>query len=112
MEERKTNMSGNQCLSRSWLPDMLKNEYIALRFVAQDTYEQAAQLRIAPVPDVVTRVFMLFRGVPVGDLRLWDEASARAAVADGAFWADVGINDVRAVDSRLFRVLEWGGMGV
>ena len=58
---------------RYWLPDMLKNEYIALRFVAQDAYEQAAQLRIAPVPDVVTRVFMLFRGVPVGDLGLWNE---------------------------------------
>jgi hypothetical protein len=92
---------------------MLKHKYIALRFVAQAAYEQAAQLRITPAPDVVTRVFMLFRGVPVGGLGLWEAASARAAVADGAFWADVvGVNAARAADSGLFRVLEWGGMEV
>lgn len=92
---------------------MLKHEYIALCFIPQDAYEQAAQLRITPVPDVVTRVFMLFRGVAVGELGLWAKARARAAVADGAFWADVvGVNAARAADSRLFRVLEWGGMEV
>ncbi|KAH8986745.1 hypothetical protein EDB92DRAFT_2020971 [Lactarius akahatsu] len=96
-----------------WLPDMLKHEYVALRFVAQDVYEQAAPMRIAPAPDVVTRVFMLFRGVPVGDLGLWEAASARTH-ADGArLWADVvGVDAVRAADSGLFRVLEWGGMEV
>ncbi|KAH9073483.1 hypothetical protein EDB83DRAFT_2219533 [Lactarius deliciosus] len=96
-----------------WLPDMLKHEYVALRFVAQDAYEQAAPMRITPAPDVVTRVFMLFRGVPVGDLGLWEAASARAH-ADGArLWADVvGVDAVRAADSGLFRVLEWGGMEV
>ena len=95
---------------------MLKYEYIALRFVAQDAYEQAAPMRIAPIPDVVTRVFMLFRGVAAGDLGLWQAASARAAPAsaEGAtFWADVvGVNAARAADSGLFRVLEWGGMEV
>ena len=95
---------------------MLKYEYIALRFVAQDAYEQAAPMRIAPTPDVVTRVFMLFRGVAAGDLGLWGAASARAAPAsaEGAtLWADVvGVNAPRAADSGLFRVLEWGGMEV
>src|SRR5258708_32169403 len=99
-----------------WLPDMLKHEYIALRFVEQEAYEQAAPMRIAPTPDVVTRVFMLFRGVAVGDLGLWEAASARAVSAggDGATsWANVvGVNAARAADSRLFRVLEWGGMEV
>ncbi|KAH9175574.1 hypothetical protein EDB89DRAFT_1945346 [Lactarius sanguifluus] len=99
-----------------WLPDMLKHEYVALRFVAQDAYERAAPMRIAPAPDVVTRVFMLFRGVPVGDLGLWEAARARAAgtVMDGArSWADVvGVDTMRAADSGLFRVLEWGGMEV
>ncbi|KAH8986045.1 hypothetical protein EDB86DRAFT_2293642 [Lactarius hatsudake] len=96
-----------------WLPDMLKHEYVALRFVAQDAYEQAAPMRIAPAPDVVTRVFMLFCGVPVGDLGFWEAASARAH-ADGArLWADVvGVDAARAADSGLFRVLEWGGMEV
>jgi len=101
-------------LDRYWLPDMLKHEYVALRFVTQDAYERAAPMRIAPAPDVVTRVFMLFRGVPVGDLGLWETASARVANADGArFWADVvGVDAARAADSGLFRVLEWGGMEV
>ena len=95
---------------------MLKHEYIALRFVPQDAYERAAALRITPTPDVVTRVFMLFRRVAVGDLGLWEAANARTAStgADGArFWADVvGVDAERAVDSGLFRVLEWGGMEV
>ena len=95
---------------------MLKHEYVALRFIAQDAYERAAELRIAPTPDIVTRVFMLFRGVAVGDLGLWEAASARAGGtgADGpTFWADiVGVDTARAADSGLFRVLEWGGMEV
>jgi hypothetical protein len=99
-----------------WLPDMLKHEYVALRFVAQDAYEQAAPMRIAPAPDVVTRVFMIFRGVAEGDLGLWEAASARAAVTggDGAtFWVDVvGVDAARAADRGLFRVLEWGGVEV
>ncbi|KAI9453251.1 hypothetical protein BJY52DRAFT_1289875 [Lactarius psammicola] len=97
-----------------WLPDMLKHEYVALRFVAQDAYERAAPMHITPAPDVVTRVFMLFRGVPAGDLGLWETASARAAGSDGArLWADVvGVDAARAADSGLFRVLEWGGMEV
>jgi hypothetical protein len=100
-------------LDRYWLPDMLKYEYVALRFVAQDAYEQAAPMRIAPVPDVVTRVFMLFRGVAVGDVGLWEAASARAASDGATFWANVvGVNAARATDSSLFRVLEWGGMEV
>ena len=103
-------------LGRYWLPDMLKHEYIALRFVAQDAYEQAAPMRIAPTPDVVTRIFMLFRGVSVGDLGLWEAATARATATAGVgatFWMDVvGVDAVRAADSGLFRVLEWGGMEV
>ena len=95
---------------------MLKHEYVALRFIAQDVYERAASLRIAPAPDIVTRVFMLFRGVAVRDFELWEAASTRAAGtgADGpTFWADVvGVDASRAADSRLFRVLEWGGMEV
>ncbi|KAH9033623.1 hypothetical protein EDB85DRAFT_1099774 [Lactarius pseudohatsudake] len=101
-------------LTRYWLPDMLKYEYVALRFIAQESYEKAAEMRITPAPDIVTRVFMLFRGVVASDLALWEPARARAAEADGAtFWADVvGVDAARAADSGLFRVLEWGGMEI
>jgi hypothetical protein len=67
-----------------WLPDLLKHQYVALRFLAQASYEKAAQMRVSPAPDVVTRVFMLFRGVEPGDLGLWTQAAARATTEDGA----------------------------
>ncbi len=93
---------------------MLKHEYVALRFVAQDAYERAAPMRISPAPDIITRVFMLFRGVAVGDLGPWEAASERAAEVDGAtFWAEVvGVDAPRVANSKLFRILEWGGMEV
>jgi hypothetical protein len=97
------------------LPDLLKHEYVALRFLPQASYEQAAQMRVSPTPDVVTRIFMLFRGVAPGDLGLWEQAAARATAEDGGagFWERVvGVDLARASDRDLFRVLEWGGMEV
>jgi ubiquitin C len=98
-----------------WLPDLLKHEFVALRFLPQASYEKAAQMRISPAPDVVTRVFMLFRGVAPGDLGLWEQAAARATAEDGGatFWARiVGVDLARALNRSMFRVLEWGGMEV
>jgi len=71
-------------------------------------------MRVSPAPDVVTRVFMLFRGVAQGDLGLWAPAAARATAEDGAtFWARVvGVDAARGSDRGLYRVLEWGGMEV
>jgi hypothetical protein len=85
-----------------------------LRFIAQSSYEKAARMRVSPTPDVVTRVFMLFRGVRSDDVVLWAAAAARAAAEDGTtFWSNVvGVDAVRASDRSLFRVLEWGGMEV
>ena len=99
---------------RYWLPSLLKHEHVALRFIAQASYEKAAHMRISPSPDVVTRVFMLFRGVCSDDVGLWAPAAVRATAEDGAtFWTKVvGVDVVRASDSTLFRVLEWGGMEV
>ena len=73
-------------------------------------------MRVSPAPDVVTRVFMLFRGVAHGDLGLWEQAAARGTAEEDSgekFWAQVvGVDVVRASDRSLFRVLEWGGMEV
>jgi hypothetical protein len=96
---------------------LLKHEYIALRFLTQESYEQAAPILVSPTPDIVTRVFMLFRGVAAADVEFWHSMSAlapTAAVADGAAsWAHVvGVDAARASDRALFRVLEWGGMEV
>jgi hypothetical protein len=97
---------------RYWLPSILKHKYIALRFVPQSTYEQAASLEISPRPDVVTRVFMLFKGVREEQLASWSGAQIRAEI-DVVRWADiVGVELARISDTNLFRVLEWGGMEV
>ncbi|KZV72005.1 hypothetical protein PENSPDRAFT_576744 [Peniophora sp. CONT] len=95
-----------------WLPSLLKHEHVALRFVPQPEYEQAASLVVTPAPDVVTRVFMVFRGVDVDQLCNWEPAAERAG-ENVTFWKDVvGINADAAQDTSLFRVLEWGGMEV
>jgi hypothetical protein len=52
------------------LPDLLKHAYIALRFLPQASYEQAAQMRVSPVSNVVTRALMLLRCVAPGNLDL------------------------------------------
>ena len=51
-------------------PSILKREFVALRFVEQAAYrdERAVPLEVTPAPDVVTRVFMLFRDVGKEDL--------------------------------------------
>ncbi|KAG2358955.1 hypothetical protein BDR07DRAFT_1379016 [Suillus spraguei] len=93
-----------------WLSSILKHRYIALRFVPQSVYERAASLTISPQPDVVTRVFMLFRGASEEHLANWSNAQMQAE-KDVAWWVDVvGVDIARAGDVALFRVLEWGGM--
>jgi len=95
-----------------WLPAILKHKYIALRFVPQSAYERAAPLEISPQPDIVTRVFMLFKGVREDQLTNWSCAQTKAN-KDVAWWADVvGVELAQANDTNLFRVLEWGGMEV
>ncbi|KAG2079242.1 hypothetical protein BDR04DRAFT_1063848 [Suillus decipiens] len=95
-----------------WLPYILKHEYIALRFVPQSAYERAASLSISPQPDVVIRVFMLFRGILKEHLANWSNARMQAE-KDVAWWVDVvGVDVAKAGDVASFRVLEWGGMEV
>ncbi|KAG2037000.1 hypothetical protein BDR03DRAFT_920623 [Suillus americanus] len=95
-----------------WLPSILKHDYIALRFLPQAAYERVASLSISPQPDVVTRVFMLFRGIAEEHLAKWANAQMQAE-EDVAWWVDVvGVDPASAGDAALFRVLEWGGMEV
>ncbi|KAG8763349.1 hypothetical protein FRC11_004477 [Ceratobasidium sp. 423] len=95
-----------------WLPDLSKHAYIVLRFLPQDEYEKAAPLNITPAPEVVTRVFMLFRGVEEGEIGYWSDAEA-IAHKDVAMWRDVvGVDVTKVSNKPLFRVLEWGGMEV
>ncbi|KAL1658966.1 hypothetical protein GGF50DRAFT_120339 [Schizophyllum commune] len=95
-----------------WLPSILKYDFVALRFVEQAAYERAAPLEVTPAPDVVTRVFMLFRGVGKVDLGRWAKALARAD-EPASRWRDVvGAQLDKTLNASLFRVIEWGGMEV
>ncbi|CAE6417632.1 unnamed protein product, partial [Rhizoctonia solani] len=91
-----------------WLPDLSKHAFIALRFLTQNEYERAAPLDVSPAPQVVTRVFMLFRGVQESQIELWNDA-AEMASRDVTVWRDiVGVDISQVRDKSLFRVLEWG----
>ncbi|KAI0719183.1 hypothetical protein C8T65DRAFT_736878 [Cerioporus squamosus] len=92
-----------------WLPALSKKPYVAMRFLPQAAYERAAALEVIPAPDVVTRVFMLFRGVAEDEIGEWCEAHERAGRVN---WVDVVGVTPRALDMNRFRVLEWGGMEV
>ena len=98
---------------RYWLPSFLRHEYVALRFVPQESYEQAAPMSISSPPDVIVRIFMIFRGVTADELHAWTEAQDRVQENVGRWRAVVGLpDDDRLQDKSLFRVLEWGGMEV
>jgi Ubiquitin family len=99
-------------LSRYWLPSFNKYKNIALRFLPQEVYEQAAPLNVQPKPDVVARIFMLFQGVDDVDLVDWKGAAMRLE-EPAERWADVVVIDkAQVLDQGLFRVIEWGGMEV
>ena len=90
-----------------WLPHFVaiheKGQFISMRFLDQYDYEKAAILEIDPVPDVVTRVFMLFKGVDSDEIG-WEAARERVGTID---WrAVVGIKE-DAMDFENFRVLEY-----
>ncbi|KIO32155.1 hypothetical protein M407DRAFT_18960 [Tulasnella calospora MUT 4182] len=80
---------------------MTFHEHLALRFVPQVDFEASAPLDIEPKPDVVTRVFMLFEGIPSGRLVEWEEARERSS-ADVEMWKGiVGVDDARQPDCSI-----------
>ena len=92
----------------------MKHTYVACTFLQQDAYEQAAPLDVEPTPDVVNRIFMVFRGLKEDDYRSaeWEGARVRPE-EDVSFWRRVVGGDFESAGNpELFRVLEWGGMEV
>ncbi|PIL28576.1 hypothetical protein GSI_08617 [Ganoderma sinense ZZ0214-1] len=94
-----------------WLPKLSKKPFVALRFLPQPAYERAAGLEVTPKPDVVTRVFMLFRGITAEVAAGSSWTAARARVGEVDWVRVVGVQDGTWDESR-FRVLEWGAMEV
>lgn len=96
-----------------WLPKLQHHPFVALRFLPQAAYERAAELSVRsdPSPDVVTRVFMLFRGVDADEAQFTMWRAARERVGRVEWEAVVGVKP-EASNARLFRALEWGAMEV
>jgi hypothetical protein len=92
----------------------MKHPHVALRFLPQESYEAAAPMEVTPKPDVVTRIFMVARGVDEEEAQCdeWAGASLRASQPVEIWQRIVGMSLERALDSTVFRVLEWGGMFV
>ncbi|GAA5890503.1 hypothetical protein JCM6882_002942 [Rhodosporidiobolus microsporus] len=93
-----------------WLPHFnriaSRAQHIAFRFLPQREYEQAARIEVDPRPDVVTRVFLLFKGVEASEAGEWRKA-------ESVDWVkEVGVDPDEVANEALFRVLEWGGMEV
>jgi len=92
----------------------MKYPHIALRFVPQTSFDAAAPMVVTPKPDVVTRIFMVARGLNNEEAQheSWKGAVLRASEPIEHWQAIVGVSLRRAQDATLFRVLEWGGMFV
>ena len=93
----------------------MKHTHVACTFIQQDAYDQAAPLDVQPTPDVVNRIFMVFRGLKEDDYLSaeWEEARVRSEEEDVSFWRRVVGGDFESAgNAELFRVLEWGGMEV
>jgi len=97
-----------------WLPSIMKHPHVALRFLPQEHYEAAASMEVTPRPDVVTRIFMVARGLENEEAQReeWVEGSLRASQPVEIWQKIVGMSLERALDPTVFRVLEWGGMFV
>ncbi|KAG9090128.1 hypothetical protein FRC06_001216 [Ceratobasidium sp. 370] len=95
-----------------WLPKFQQHNHIALRFLPQTEYETAAPMDVTPAPDIKTRVFMLFRGIEEGQVGSWAEAQTNATKDPSGWRAVVGVDPEKTRDTKLFRVLEWGGMEI
>ncbi|KAK4330993.1 putative Polyubiquitin (putative) [Rhodotorula toruloides] len=81
-------------------------QHIGFRFLVQSDYARAARLDVEPKPDVVARVFLLFKGVGAEEAQEWKRP-------DEVDWVkEVGVQVDKVKDESLFRMLEWGGMEV
>ncbi|KAJ7057233.1 ubiquitin-domain-containing protein [Mycena amicta] len=87
-----------------WLPSFLEHKHILLSFIPQVAYEKAAPMTVIPLPDVITRVFMIFRELSKDQLGVWAGLSNRPA----GTWRDiVGVPEKKLQqNTSLFTVME------
>lgn len=90
-----------------WLPNFVhyrvRNLDIALSFVPQEVYNQAATLTVVPEPSTVGRIFILFGGLDIGDL----ESGGMHGRATGS----VSLKRPRVLSPQTIATRFWSGLG-
>jgi hypothetical protein len=72
-----------------WVPALAQNNYNIIQFLTPEAYEKHARMIVAPKPDAVIRLFMIFKG------------AAEPVV--------VGAPELPSLRRGKFTVVEWGG---
>lgn len=79
-----------------WLPQMSQNDYNLVRFATREEIDEAMGLSIAPEPDSVIRVWMVWEGV---------SAEEAAALEN-----ELTEQELTTPEREGFTVVEWGGI--
>ncbi|WRT65820.1 uncharacterized protein IL334_002769 [Kwoniella shivajii] len=93
----------------AWLPGLTRHKNIAYRILNRAQLEPTSKLTIIPPPDVMLRIFVIFKGIPDSEMKDWENAGVLHAEM-GLDWRDsVGWTPDMQNES-LFRVIEYGAM--
>ncbi|EIW66433.1 hypothetical protein TREMEDRAFT_65285 [Tremella mesenterica DSM 1558] len=95
----------------SWLPGITRHKNIAYKILGNDAMSPSSQLNIIPPPDVLIRIFILFKGIPDGEMKSWQDAGIVQAEMGLDWRGIVGYNE-HLYDENKFRVFEYGAMEV
>ncbi|KAI9632755.1 uncharacterized protein MKK02DRAFT_41065 [Dioszegia hungarica] len=104
-------VEGRTSMITSWLPSLMRHKNIAYRLLSPAQLEPSISLRIIPPPEVLVRIFVLFRGVPDAEVGEWHDRGLLHAEA-GLDWKDAIGWDVNVGDESKFRVIEYAFMEV
>lgn len=88
MEQLGLNFAEAQDFITYWAPMLKQNEWTLVSFQTEK-YEELAKLHIAPTPDTLIRVFMVFKKVDAK--------------------TDIAAPAIASIDRKGFTVVEWGG---
>jgi hypothetical protein len=94
------------------MPRMQAQEFVALRFLPQSDYETTAPLSISPSPEVVIRVFMLFKGITRDAVVEWNSTTPSFYQGPEIWAAIVCPGTYLPRNSKTFSVVELGGLEV
>ncbi|KIO30998.1 hypothetical protein M407DRAFT_241932 [Tulasnella calospora MUT 4182] len=67
-------------------PSIARNRYVALRLIPAEHYRQLCSLRVAPEPDALIRILLVYTGVPSTKLGDWPKAFGRGEAKDSRAW--------------------------